>query len=839
MAEILGTVASILQLVDAALKAREYIEDFRHAPKDQRTLLSEMESLSALLTELKDRVQNNQTNNTLQQMHRPLTAFEETMKGFTEKLKAAGLLKNFVKRVQWTLWSKKESKEYLDKFEQFKTVLHGWLLLDVWDQQRLGRSDILQSLADAVQQQRSGRNDILKYVEDATDDQRRAHDRLMATVEDAASNQRRDSDAAQRREIIDWPSPINFFQRQADISRTRQPGTGGWLLEHARFEQWVNGSPVNLWCCGMPGAGKTLLASVVVEHLEARSKDENIGIACMYLNYHEIDTQTVANLLASLWRQLVVGKDISSLAKELYKRHSEKRTRPRVHELFDVLCSIIGKWSRVYIVVDALDEYPEDERNALIEYLTALGPTVNLMMTSRPHIATNAFLPNVKTIEIRATEEDIRTYTHERIQKSPRLSMHVKTRPELREEIERKIIGTVDGMFLLAKLHIDALATKSAIKAVREALENFPKDLECTYDEALDRIDRQNDEDKKIAHSALTWIANAKRILSVAELREALAIEPGSKRLDPDNLLEIDLILSVCAGLVIVDESSSVVRFSLPFGKSSPKIRLVHYTTQRYLDSIQDRRFPEAHTEITRALLTYLTFDSTFIRATRFYTEYPLLDYCQYCLIHAVGRPEMVLNDLILSFLGQAGRWGSRMRGFWSTPPWDIRQLCYESPLWVAAAANLLGIAEYLLDHGVSPSNASKLGPAPLGAASYYGHIKMMELLLEREADVNEAYSVNRETRSWARSEFHNALEGVASGGARARRSVTTEEWGRSEQQRRIGRSIVQGPRRHGSASPRIWGRCECDEHKTRQRTHGSIRTRALRRCSFPSQTRG
>ncbi|KAJ7509749.1 hypothetical protein B0H11DRAFT_1257227 [Mycena galericulata] len=172
MAEIIGTVASILQLVDTALKAREYIQDFRHAPEEQRSLLSEMESLSPLLTELQARVKNNKTNNTLQQMHKPLTAFEETMKEFTEKLKSAGLLKNFVKRVQWTLWSKKESKEYLERFEQFKTMLNGWLLLDVWDQQQSGRA-ILQSIAGTargvVQQQGEDRKDILKSVKDAAD----------------------------------------------------------------------------------------------------------------------------------------------------------------------------------------------------------------------------------------------------------------------------------------------------------------------------------------------------------------------------------------------------------------------------------------------------------------------------------------------------------------------------------------------------------------------------------------------------------------------------------------------------------------------------------------------
>lgn len=77
-----------------------------------------------------------------------------------------------------------------------------------------------------------------------------------------------------------------------------------------------------------------------------------------------------------------------------------------------------------------------------------------------------------------------------------------------------------------------------------------------------------------IAHSTFTWVVNAKRPLTVQELQVALAIESGAKKLDVDNLLDIEIILSVCAGLVIVNEQLSVVR-------------LVHYTTQEYLDSIQ------------------------------------------------------------------------------------------------------------------------------------------------------------------------------------------------------------------------------------------------------------
>ncbi|KAJ7117114.1 hypothetical protein C8R44DRAFT_626942, partial [Mycena epipterygia] len=179
--------------------------------------------------------------------------------------------------------------------------------------------------------------------------------------------------------------------------------------------------------------------------------------------------------------------------------------------------------------------------------------------------------------------------------------------------------------FLLAKLHIDSLTTKNTIKAVKEALQQLPKDLRHTYDEAMERIDHQGEDDRQLAHLTLTWVANAKRPLSVGELQEALAIEPDAMDLDPENLLDISIILSVCAGLVIVDKTASVVR-------------LTHYTTQDYLDSIQSQRFPNAQTQITSMCLTYLSFQEfltlpdkyDYREMRRLVQEHPLLEYSQY-----------------------------------------------------------------------------------------------------------------------------------------------------------------------------------------------------------------
>ncbi|KAJ7204166.1 ankyrin repeat-containing domain protein [Mycena pura] len=746
MAEAFGTlgiVLNIIQLVDTALKAREYIQDFRHAPQEQRKLLSEMDDLRPLLAQLQICMNSNQSGTIIQHIQNPLIAFRSTMESFTEKLRAAdGALAKFSKRLSWSMWSKSEAKEYLVKFEQFKSLLNSWLLLDIWD---MG------------QQQREEHGEIIKALDDVADQQRVAHDQILSSIGSANRDQQKDIDSARRTQIMQWMTPLNFFQRQADIFSAWQAGTGEWLLENPQFNDWESGSGKILWCRGMPGAGKTVLSSMVVNRLESKFQNSEVGVACIYLNHKETETQTPPNLLAALWKQLVVGKSLSPLVLELYEHSRERATRPSLNDVSRALTSVLGQYSKAYLIVDALDEYPEDRRNILLQSLsTAMLETtgVNLMLTSRPHVTLDAFFQKFQTLEIRATEQDIGRYVDMQILKSSRLSRHVQSRPELRDEIRAKVIGNVDGMFLLAKLHTESLATKNTIKAVRTALLDLPKDLNRTYDDAMGRINSQNDDDKQLARLTLTWVAYVKRLLSVAELCEALAIEPTAESLDADNLLDIDIVISVCSGLIIVDEAMSVVR-------------LVHYTTQHYFDSIQPVQFPDAHIDITSASLTYLSFNTFRAlpdpeqfslyhhsqRAKELLAQNPFLAYGQYCLIHAMGHPEVELRVEIMSFLARASVWkqfwdaaisythgagehGSKLIPPWNYPDWakPKRNLSASSPLWIAAIFNLVETARDLLMQGALPED----GASALCAAAFYGHLSMVRLLIEvGGADVN------------------------------------------------------------------------------------------------------
>jgi hypothetical protein len=97
--------------------------------------------------------------------------------------------------------------------------------------------------------------------------------------------------------------------------------------------------------------------------------------------------------------------------------------------------------------------------------------------------------------------------------------------------------------------------------AVLGALERLPTEIHGAYDIAMERIKQQGQSDETLAKNVLLWVAQARRPLSVAELQHALAVLPGMKEMDADHVTDEDILISVCAGLVIIDEQQSIVRF--------------------------------------------------------------------------------------------------------------------------------------------------------------------------------------------------------------------------------------------------------------------------------------
>src|ERR1700761_457034 len=82
---------------------------------------------------------------------------------------------------------------------------------------------------------------------------------------------------------------------------------------------------------------------------------------------------------------------------------------------------------------------------------------------------------------------------------------------------------------LLAKLHMDALEPQITRSGLKKVLDNLPSDLESAFKDTVERIDKQPDPQKLLAHKVLMWVVGARRPLTVGELRRAVALKLESQ----------------------------------------------------------------------------------------------------------------------------------------------------------------------------------------------------------------------------------------------------------------------------------------------------------------------
>lgn len=204
----------------------------------------------------------------------------------------------------------------------------------------------------------------------------------------------------------------------------------------------------------------------------------------------------------------------------------------------------------------------------------------------------------------------------------------------------------ISRRFLIAQLHMKLLSGHVTAKKARGALEKLPEKLGDAYDDIMDRINRQDENQETIAITALTWITYAKERLTVHQLLHAIALglEPDSTDIESDDLVDVELLLSSCAGLVILNHEDGI-------------IRLVHYTTQDYLENRFSKA--DANTSLAKSSLTCLALDAFSDLPVNqkelmdLMKRYPLSGYAaRYWGHHARQGKEADLEQAILSTLG-------------------------------------------------------------------------------------------------------------------------------------------------------------------------------------------
>ena len=259
---------------------------------------------------------------------------------------------------------------------------------------------------------------------------------------------RRSQDREQNEKIAAWISSTDFPAQQSDIIARKQDGTGQWFLDSSEFSNWLHGPRSTLFCPGIPGAGKTMLAAITIDHLLQVTASKNIGLAYIYCNYKYQSGVDASALLAALLKQLVQSQFfIDESVSNLYQQHTSRGTRPSFLEISAALQTVLRSFSATYIVVDAMDECP-NKNGARDQAWSSLreiqhGTDLRLLATSRSIPAVVEQFMSLPILKIRASDTDVNQYVKGQI---PRLPKCIRCDRELQTMVERRIAEAVDGM---------------------------------------------------------------------------------------------------------------------------------------------------------------------------------------------------------------------------------------------------------------------------------------------------------------------------------------------------------------------------------------------------------
>lgn len=255
--------------------------------------------------------------------------------------------------------------------------------------------------------------------------------------------------------VAEWLSTFDFSTDQRVFFSQRQKGTGEWFLKSPEFKQWLEKEGAILYCPGISGAGKTTLASIVIQHLhEQFKKRRHVAIAYIYCDDKKQEDekaqkdQSADSLLRCVLRQIIQGRyDVHESVQRLYNEFSRSMSRPTIDDLANTLSSLIDNGClELFAVIDALDECPRYERDQFLTEIFRLQKNckARILVTAQPIPGIEKWFSQSKRLQILPPRQVIVNYLREEAKKV--LEPQFTDDSGLMDEITRTVANAADGM---------------------------------------------------------------------------------------------------------------------------------------------------------------------------------------------------------------------------------------------------------------------------------------------------------------------------------------------------------------------------------------------------------
>ncbi|KAA8894561.1 hypothetical protein FN846DRAFT_786170, partial [Sphaerosporella brunnea] len=379
---------------------------------------------------------------------------------------------------------------------------------------------------------------------------------------------------SKRTQILKWISTIAYTDHHARISEGRLKGTGDWLFKKEEYRAWRSSSASKLLLLhGIPGAGKTYIASTVVDSFLSNPAGEKL--AYFYCNRAEEDRRNPESILNTLIQQLCQAEsEKDRLLKPVIDIYQERESKGQTSSLLrlaesqELLVQLTDIYPQTTICIDALDEVESGTRMDLLQSLMHViersKNLVKIFATTRMDTDILLQFNMFPRIELQSDDNvnDIKQFVETKVQSSiaERKLLHGVVSSELKVEICDVLCKRSTGMFQLAALQITFLCEMATPNDVRRGLNTLPDTLTAAYDEIYTRLRDQKGSAPRLALRAFRWIQCSYEPLSSETLLDAITVEIGDAG-DKDTIT-VDGLLKVCQNLLILDKRLNVFRFA-------------------------------------------------------------------------------------------------------------------------------------------------------------------------------------------------------------------------------------------------------------------------------------
>ena len=369
--------------------------------------------------------------------------------------------------------------------------------------------------------------------------------------------------------VLDYCTPYDHEKAWKQI---RKVGNASLFNRTAEYSDWKGrDQSCTLLYTGKLGSGKSVLLANIVDDLNLYvPKDHRVAY---FFCRHDVPESLIARtVIGSLARQLLRQiPDLTTMEAVI----SDTTAEAEFEKMFTLLKRAIPSHSKVYFILDGLDECDQYERGLIIQQLQNLQGLFTLLLCVSLRLEPNNTLElssdqftAAKIIQIPEDNPDIESFISAELESCLETKRLVIGNPAIILKIRDVLLEGSQGMFLWVALQIQSLYAMKTDDAILQALVDLPKDLLETFSRILQRSERST---KPYQRRILELILVAQRPLTTEELREALSVVPGDAVWNPAMLLnDIFSTLTCCGGILIVDEEELTVR-------------LVHHSVKQFL----------------------------------------------------------------------------------------------------------------------------------------------------------------------------------------------------------------------------------------------------------------